>query len=100
VSSRRCGADDPRCQRANDEAPSQKAHPYLPTGSGIACQFALERAQSRRLVLVDYTKSKTIKELRSAVEKARLDELDKEAAWDSEKAKEIELERQLRLKPN
>jgi RNA polymerase sigma factor (sigma-70 family) len=59
-------------------------------------EFALEQAQSKREVLVQYTKSKTIKELRSAVEKARSDELDKEAAWDRERAKEVKLERRLR----
>ena len=64
-------------------------------------QFALEQAQSKREVLLNqYTKGKTIKELRSEVEKARSDELAKEAAWELEKAKEIELEAQLRLKTN
>ena len=63
-------------------------------------QFALEQAESKKKVLTQYTKGKTIKELRSAVEKARLDELDKKAAWDLEKATEAELERQLRLKTN
>jgi hypothetical protein len=63
-------------------------------------QFSLEQAQSKRDVLIKYTKGKTIKELESAVEKARLDELAKEAAWDLEKAKETELERQLRLRTN
>ncbi len=63
-------------------------------------QFALEQAQSKKKVLTQYTKGKTIKELRSAVEKARLDELDKETTWDLEKAKEAELERQLRLTTN
>ncbi len=56
-------------------------------------QFSLEQAQSKRDVLVKYTKGKTIKELRSAVEKARVDELNKEAAWDLERAKEVELSR-------
>jgi hypothetical protein len=69
-------------QKALDERNRKKA------------QFALEQAQSKRHVLVDYTKGKTIKELRSEVEKTRLDELDKEAAWDLEKARETELERQ------
>jgi RNA polymerase sigma factor (sigma-70 family) len=53
-------------------------------------QFALEQAQSRRKVLVQYTKSKTIKQLWSAVEKTRSDELAKKAAWDVERAKESE----------
>jgi HlyD family secretion protein len=54
-------------------------------------RFTLEQAQTKQDVLVKYTKGKTIKELRSAVEKARVEELNKEAAWDLEKAKEIEL---------
>ena len=62
------------------------------------CKFVLEQAQSKRHVLVDYTKSKTIKELQIAVEKARLDEAEKEDAWYSERAKATDLERQLRLK--
>jgi RNA polymerase sigma factor (sigma-70 family) len=66
----------------------------------MKAQFALEQAQSMRKVLADYTKSKTIKGLRVEVEKALSDELAKEAAWELEKAKEIELERQLRLKTN
>jgi HlyD family secretion protein len=64
-------------------------------------RFALEQAESKKKILVSYTKPKTIKELRSEVEKAHADELAKEAAWDLEKAKQqIELERQLRLKTN
>ena len=60
-------------------------------------RFALEQAQSKRKVLVDYTKSKTIKELESEVEKARSDELAKEATWNLEKANEILLKNKLRL---
>lgn len=63
-------------------------------------QFALEQAQSKRNVLVDYTKSKTIKELRSAVEKAHSDELAKQAAWEVERVQEIDLENQLHLRTN
>jgi len=63
-------------------------------------QFALEQTQSKRSVLVEYTKNKTIKELRREVEKARSDELDKEEAWRLELVKENELERQLNLKGN
>lgn len=58
------------------------------------CEFALEQAQSKRKVLVEYTKPKTLKELRSAVEKARSDELAKQAAWELEKAKGTKLGRQ------
>jgi HlyD family secretion protein len=63
-------------------------------------RFALEQAQSKRIVLVDYTKGKTMKELKSDVEKAHSDELAKEAAWKMENGKEIELERQLGKKAN
>jgi HlyD family secretion protein len=63
-------------------------------------KFALEQAESKKNVLVKYTRDKTIKELRSAVEKARLDELYKQAALDEEMAKELELEHQLRPKAN
>jgi HlyD family secretion protein len=61
-------------------------------------KFAIEQAQSKKLVLVKYTKDKTIKELKSAVEKARSDELEKKAIWDLEMAKQTKLERQLREK--
>jgi HlyD family secretion protein len=62
--------------------------------------FAIEQAATKRKVLVDYTKGKTIKELKSEVDKARSDELAKEAAWNLEKAKQIELERLLGKKAN
>jgi len=58
-------------------------------------QFTLEQAQSKRKVLVDYTKGKTIKELESEVEKARSDELAKQATWELEKTKEAKLEKQI-----
>ena len=58
-------------------------------------QFALEQARSKRRVLVEYTKAKTVKGLQSVVEKARADELAKQAAWEREKAKQADLERQL-----
>jgi HlyD family secretion protein len=59
-------------------------------------QFTLEQAQSKRKVLVDYTKGKTIKELESEVEKSRSDELAKQATWDLEKTKEAKLEKQIK----
>jgi RNA polymerase sigma factor (sigma-70 family) len=62
--------------------------------------FALEQAQSKKDVLIKYTYDKTIKELRSAVEKARVEELDREAAWEREQSKEMELERQFRRRTN
>jgi HlyD family secretion protein len=49
-------------------------------------QFALEQAQSKRKVLVDYTKGKTIKELTGAVETARARELAKQAALEQERS--------------
>ncbi len=58
-------------------------------------QFSLEQAMSKKKVLVDYTRAKTIKELESEVEKARSDELAKNATWDLEKSKEAKLERQI-----
>ncbi len=58
-------------------------------------RFALEQSQSKRKVLVDYTKAKTIKELQSDVEKARSDELAKKATMELEMSKEKKLERQI-----
>jgi HlyD family secretion protein len=58
-------------------------------------RFALEQSQSKKKVLVDYTKGKTIKELQSEVEKARSDELAKKATFALEDSKEKKLERQI-----
>ncbi len=58
-------------------------------------QFALEQAQTKRKVLVDYTKGKTIKELGSALEKARSVELDKQQLWLRAKTDETELRARL-----
>jgi len=58
-------------------------------------RFALEQAQSKKKVLIDFTKGKTIKELKSEVEKARSDELAKKATWELETSKEKKLERQI-----
>jgi HlyD family secretion protein len=58
-------------------------------------QFTLEQAQSKKKVLEEYTKAKTIKERKSEVKKARADELDKKVAWKQAEALEAELERQL-----
>jgi HlyD family secretion protein len=57
--------------------------------------FALEQAQSKKKVLVEYTKNKTIKELKSEVEKARSDELAKKATHELESGKEKKLEKQI-----
>ncbi len=58
-------------------------------------RFSLEQAQSKKKVLVAYTKPKVIKELKSEVEKARSDELAKKATWELESAKEKKLEREV-----
>ena len=60
-------------------------------------QFALEQAQSKRDVLVKYTKPKTIREFKSELEKALANEVARRQAWEREKAKEAELVRQLNL---
>jgi HlyD family secretion protein len=54
-----------------------------------------EQAENKRKVLTQYTKGKTIKELVSEVEKARSDELAKQATWSLERSKEKKLERQI-----
>ncbi len=58
-------------------------------------QFSLEQAQSKKKVLTQYTREKTIKELESEVKKARTDELAKQDAVDREKIREKEFEHQL-----
>jgi HlyD family secretion protein len=60
-------------------------------------RFALEQAQQKKRVLVDFTKEKTIKELKSEVEKARSDELAKQATYALEDTKEKKLGRQIDL---
>jgi hypothetical protein len=70
---------------------------FSPTSAELTLQkakFALQVAESKLKVLVDYTKTKTIKELKSEVEKARSVELAKKPIWDREKTKEAELEHQ------
>jgi HlyD family secretion protein len=58
-------------------------------------RFALELAQSRKRVLVDYTSPKRIKELKSAVEKERADELAKKVVWELEESRARRLQQQL-----
>src|SRR5204862_2736456 len=70
-------------QKVSEELSQQKA------------LFSKEQAESKLKVLMDYTKAKTIKELRSEVEKSRSDELAKQATWELEKGKEDKLERQI-----
>ena len=58
-------------------------------------RFALEQAQSKKKVLVDYTRDKTLKELKGEIEKARSDELAKKVTWERAKLKEKVLERKV-----
>jgi RND family efflux transporter MFP subunit len=57
--------------------------------------FVYEQALTKRNVLEQYTKGKTIKELRSEVEKSRSDELAKQATYELEKDKEAKLVKQI-----
>ncbi len=72
-----------KAQKISEELNFQKA------------KFALEQAQSKLNVLLNFTKGKTIKELRSEVEKARSDELAKEQTYQLEKTKEAKLVKQI-----
>jgi HlyD family secretion protein len=72
-----------RAQKVSEELTFKKA------------QFTLEQAQSKRKVLVDYTRGKTLKELHSDVEKAHANELFEKQVWVAEEARAAELERQL-----
>jgi multidrug resistance efflux pump len=58
-------------------------------------KFALEQAQTKKSVLEVFTKDKTIKELKSEVEKARSGELARQATWELEKGKEAKLRTQI-----
>ncbi|QEH39049.1 ECF RNA polymerase sigma factor SigE [Aquisphaera giovannonii] len=58
-------------------------------------EYGLEQNRAKRRVLVDYTKGKTIRELRSAIEKARVEMLDRESEWEQARAAEVELGRHL-----
>ena len=75
---------------------------YLSKVQNIADKLALEQAnfkfeqsQTKKKVLEDYTKDKTIKELKSEVEKCISDQLAKQATWDLEKTKEKKLRLQI-----
>jgi len=61
----------------------------------VEARFALEQAQTKRKVLVDFTKGTTIKELKSALQKARSSELDKQQLWLRAKTDETERRRRL-----
>ena len=75
---------------------------YVSKATNIADQltkqqadFDLEQAQMQLKVLEDYTKEKQIKSLSSDVEKAKADELSKQASLTLEQTKEKKLERQI-----
>jgi HlyD family secretion protein len=61
----------------------------------LRARIAIENAQSRKKLLVDFTRGKRMKELKSAVEKGRSDELAKKAIWELEAQKEKKLERDI-----
>jgi RND family efflux transporter MFP subunit len=80
-----------------------KALGYVSIAANIAdhlaqdrAKFELEQNQTRLDVLLKYTKDKTEKELNSEVQKARADELSKQATYELEKTKEAKLERQIK----
>jgi multidrug efflux pump subunit AcrA (membrane-fusion protein) len=72
-----------KAQKVSEELAFQKA------------RFALEQAQSKKMVLEKYTRNKTVKELKSEVEKARSDELAKKQTYELEKSKEEKLVKQI-----
>jgi HlyD family secretion protein len=63
--------------------------------TALRARFSLEKAQSRKKLLVDYTKPKKTKDLQSGVEKARSEELTKKAIYSLEDAREKKLEKQI-----
>lgn len=58
-------------------------------------KIKLEQAQTKMSVLEKFTHDKTVKELKSEVEKARSDELAKEQTWQLEQTKEKKLRTQI-----
>jgi hypothetical protein len=58
-------------------------------------QFSLEKVQTKLNMLENYTKAKTLKELRSEIERALTNELTKRDVWQFEKNKQADLERQI-----
>jgi hypothetical protein len=70
-----------QAQRISEELATRKA------------RFTLEQAQAKKLVLVKFTKEKTVKELETDVAKARSEELARKSTWELEKSRESELER-------
>ena len=62
--------------------------------------FSVEQTQSKKKVLVGYTRGKTVKELKTEVEMARSNEMAKQIVLEMEQLKEIEVELQLRTTKN
>jgi HlyD family secretion protein len=58
-------------------------------------RFALERAESRRKTLLDFSRPRRIKELQSEVEKAQANARAKKAIWELQVIKEKKLERMI-----
>lgn len=58
-------------------------------------QYALDRARSKKKVLAEYIRAKTLKALQVDVDRARKDEATRKAAWKREEARQAELERLL-----
>ena len=61
-------------------------------------QYSLEVAEATRKVLADSTRDKTIKELKSEIEKAASEELAAKATWALQRSKEVKMERELKAK--
>jgi hypothetical protein len=61
-------------------------------------RVALEQAETKLKVLQEYTKSKTVKELRAEVEKAKSDELAKKARWAIEESNLIRIDAVIKQK--
>jgi HlyD family secretion protein len=75
---------------------------YVSLGQNISdnltlqrAKFAVEQAQTKKDVLLTYTKHKTEKELQSEVKKSLSDELAKQSTWELEKSKEEKLRKQI-----
>ena len=57
---------------------------------------ALELAEAKKKTLVEYTKPRRLKQLQSEVEKARGEELARQADWELAKAREARLEQAIK----
>lgn len=96
---------DANCKRAEDRLDwtvQMNKKGYVSEGQLISerlslqqAKYNLEQAQTKKFVLEKYTHDKTVKELKSEVEKARSDELAKEQTWQLETTKERKLRTQI-----